>query len=121
MKDALGNDLIIGQTYGYSRSENGLTTVKVGKLIRITEKQVTLEVELSKQAYWSNDVEDKPKHNKSVSVKANGLFPVYTELLKKIKELSDISVINDAQELQDNLEEIDSLLEVVAPHIKNAE
>lgn len=116
--DALGNPLIIGQTYGYSRSDNGVTTVRIGKLIRVTEKQVSLEVTESKRALYSNDLEKSSLTNFVISVKANGLFPVYTELLTKLKRLSNTETINDAGEMQDCLEEISELLETQTPHIK---
>jgi hypothetical protein len=76
MKDALDKDLVIGQTYGYSRSENGITTVKIGKLVKINEKMVSLEVQESKWGVYTNDLEEKRFTNKIISVKANGLFPV---------------------------------------------
>jgi hypothetical protein len=75
MKDALGRDLIIGQTYGYSRSENGVTTVKVGKLVKINKQMVTLEVAESKWAVYTNELTNR-KPGRAISVKANGLFPV---------------------------------------------
>jgi hypothetical protein len=110
MKDALGNDLIIGQTYGYSRNHNGLTTVKVGKLVKITAKQVSLEVEQSKGALYNRDVKDQEFTNKTISVHANGLFPVYTELLETIREKSNLENMCSAKEMQYALEEIhDSL------------
>lgn len=110
MKDALGNDLIIGQTYGYSRNQNGLTTVKVGKLVKITAKQVSLEVEQSKRALGNNEVKDRGYTNKIISVNANGLFPVYTELLKTIQEKSNLENMHSAKDMQYALEEINDSL-----------
>lgn len=119
MKDALGNDLIIGQTYGYSRNHNGLTTVKVGKLVKITSKQVSLEVEQSKGALYDRDVKDQEYTNKVISVHANGLFPVYTKLLSQIKKLSNLwEECQSAGDLQDNLEAIHDLLNEKVPHIQ---
>jgi hypothetical protein len=118
MKDALGNDLIIGQTYGYSRSENGITTVKVGKLVKITDKQVSLEILESKTALYSGDLKDR-KPGRNISVKANGLFPVYTELLSQIKKLSNLwEECQSSGDLQDNLEAIHDLLNEKVPHIQ---
>jgi hypothetical protein len=118
MKDALGNDLIIGQTYGYSRSENGITTVKVGKLVKITDKQVSLEILESKTALYSGDLKDR-KPGRNISVKANGLFPVYTELLSQIKKLSNLwEECQSSGDLQDNLEAIYDLLNEKVPHIQ---
>jgi hypothetical protein len=76
MKDALGKDLVIGQTYGYSRSDNGITTVKIGELVKINEKMVSLEIQESKRAVYTEDLTDRGYTNKIISVKANGLFPV---------------------------------------------
>jgi hypothetical protein len=78
MKDALGRNLVIGKTYGYSRSDNGVTTVKIGKLVKINERLVSLEVSDAKTAVYSNELEnDRFAKKATVSIKANGLFPVY--------------------------------------------
>lgn len=76
MKDALGNDLLIGKIYGYSRNSNGLTTVKTGTLVKITEKQVSLEVIDSKIGLYHDNVKDQSGERKTISVKANGLFRI---------------------------------------------
>lgn len=75
MKDALGNDLIIGQSYGYSRNQNGVTTVKVGILQKINDSTVSLHVTEAKTALYSRDLERTSKL-RAIAVKANGLFPV---------------------------------------------
>lgn len=78
MKDALGRDLVIGRTYGYSRSDNGVTTVKIGKLVKINERLVSLEVSDAKTAVYSNELKNaRFTKNATVSIKASGLFPVY--------------------------------------------
>ena len=76
MKDALIKDLVVGKTYGYSRSDNGITTVKIGKMVKINEVMVSLEVQEAKRAAYTNDLETRGFTNKIISVKANGLFPV---------------------------------------------
>jgi hypothetical protein len=77
MKDALGNELVIGRTYGYSRSDNGVTTVKIGKLVKINERMVSLGVSEAKTAIYSDELTaDRFSTKKTVSVKANGLFPI---------------------------------------------
>lgn len=75
MKDALGNELIIGQSYGYSRNQNGLTTVKVGILQKINGSTVSLHVTEAKTALYSRELEGTNKL-RAIAVKANGLFPV---------------------------------------------
>ena len=95
MKDALGNYLVIGQTYGYSRSDNGITTVKIGKLVKINEKMVSLEVEESKRARYTNDLEKRDCTSKIISVKANGLFPVYPGVAV-VGSWNDLQVVDSA-------------------------
>jgi hypothetical protein len=96
MKDALGRDLVVGQTYGYSRSDNGITTVKIGKLVKINEKMVSLEVQESKRAVYTNDLEKRRYTNKIISVKANGLFPVYPDV-PVIESWNDLQVLYSAE------------------------
>ncbi|MCK9576241.1 MAG: hypothetical protein WC979_02235 [Candidatus Pacearchaeota archaeon] len=81
--DALGNEVIIGNAYGYSVDSSGITTSTVGIATNETKTGVTLEVVKSLQGLWS----DKPKNHKvdkkKVTVKAMKLFPVNLELLEK--------------------------------------
>jgi len=77
MKDALGNEMIIGQLYGYSQSSNGITTVRTGRLVEVRESLVTLDVEFSGMAAYSNDIQPREMAKKKISVKSNGLFPIY--------------------------------------------
>ena len=39
MTDALGNDIILGKHYGYSRSQNGVNTVHIGEALHETKKR----------------------------------------------------------------------------------
>ncbi len=77
MKDALGNEMIIGQLYGYSQSSNGFTTVRTGRLSKVGESLVTLDVEFSGMAVYSNEVKPEVMQKKKINVKSNGLFPIY--------------------------------------------
>jgi hypothetical protein len=89
MKDALGKDLVIGQVYGYSRSDNGITTVKIGKLVKINQKMVSLEVQESKRAIFTHDLKESGYTHKIINVKANGLFPVYPDV-KVVSSWEDV-------------------------------
>lgn len=40
--DALGNELVIGRRYGFSRNSNGWTTTTVGMLTKVDGKWATL-------------------------------------------------------------------------------
>jgi len=77
MKDALGNEMIVGQLYGYSQSSNGITTVRTGRLVEVRESLVTLDVEFSGMAAYSNDIKPRGMAKKKINVKSNGLFPIY--------------------------------------------
>jgi hypothetical protein len=76
MKDALGIEIQIGQRYGYSRNENGFTYVRIGTISKINEKTVTMDVEITKKALYSDDLEIDPISNKKISIKGSMLFPV---------------------------------------------
>jgi hypothetical protein len=77
MKDALGNEMVVGQLYGYSQPSNGFTMVRTGKLSKIGESLVTLDIEFSGIAVYSNDIKPEVMHKKKINVKSNGLFPIY--------------------------------------------
>jgi hypothetical protein len=90
MKDALGNPIVISQRYGYSRNENGFTYVRVGKVTKINEKSVTMEVEISKRALYNGELEEEKLTNSKISIKSNMLFPVgaiSTPLAEKVKKI----------------------------------
>ena len=76
MKDALGIGIQIGQRYGYSRNENGITYVLIGTISKINEKTVTMDVEITKRALYSADLETESTSSKKISIKGNMLFPV---------------------------------------------
>ncbi len=64
MKDALGIEIKTGQRYGYSRNENGFTYVRIGTISKINEKTVTMDVEITKRALYSADLEVDPTSSK---------------------------------------------------------
>ena len=79
-KDALGNEIVIGNKYGYSNSKNGHTTVKLGTARKFTPKGLlTLEVTKHTSAVYMNEA-GVPKYaqevGKTISVKPLMLFPV---------------------------------------------
>lgn len=81
-KDALGNEIIIGDLYGYSVDSNGYTTSTVGKTLKFTESgKVTLETISCRGGIWLHEAEEVST-SKKVSVKPAKLFPVNPENLK---------------------------------------
>jgi hypothetical protein len=76
MKDALGIEIKIGQRYGYSRNENGFTYVRIGTISKVNDKTVTMDVEITKKALYSADLQIDNTSGKKISIKGNMLFPV---------------------------------------------
>lgn len=77
MIDALGNELVIGNNYGYTISKNGFQTVIIGELVKINKFKVTLNV-IEKRKYLYNDLKEEIKTDKpkTVSIYSINLFPV---------------------------------------------
>ncbi len=76
MKDALGNEIVLGETYGYARNENGFNIAVFGIANKFTEKGVTLEVIERKRSLYFDELEIIEIGNPKVSVKPMQLFPV---------------------------------------------
>lgn len=74
MKDALGNEIVIGNWYGYSRMKNGIVTVVIGKVSKKTEKRITLSDIVRQWGAYGNP--DTIKVSKDVSVYPRTCFPV---------------------------------------------
>lgn len=78
MKDALGNDIIIGNTYGFSRNKNGVNIIKLGV---VTERTPTgfasLKINQSFSSVYNIQPElDKNQHYEKVKIKPFMLFPI---------------------------------------------
>ncbi len=77
MKDALGRELVIGNLYGYSVSAGSRITVVFGRLLRKTEKKVTLDIESRKDYLYGEIMEPSQWPSaKTVSIHPCHLFPV---------------------------------------------
>lgn len=78
MKDALNNEIIFGNRYGYSRNQNGFTYVRLGKVINSTPKgMVTMLVDSSKVALYNADLKEEENCTQlKISIKPNMLFPI---------------------------------------------
>ena len=75
-KDALGNLIEFGKTYGYCNDSNGITTVTTGIAKKFTPKgYVSLEVLTTVSALYNKEAtKDKYASAKTVSVKPLKLF-----------------------------------------------
>lgn len=63
--DAMGNEIVIGEYYGYSKSSNGFTYVVTGKAYKTANGKVTLEDITEKSfSYVSGGVQEPYKITK---------------------------------------------------------
>ena len=90
MTDALGNSIEIGKRYGYSRNESGYSYVRIGKITKLNEKSVTMEVEISKKSLYQHPFEEEKLEKKFVSIRSDMLFPVgaiVTSQTEKVRQI----------------------------------
>ena len=75
--DALGNEIIVGNKYGYSRNQNGFTYVRIGDIVKINDKSVRMKVESSKRQLYDGILEnDNRQKAQFINIKSIMLFPV---------------------------------------------
>lgn len=76
IKDALGNDIVFGNLYGYSTSSNGFTEVTIGIALKATPKGfVTIRPQIKRGAIYNDEPTPKPI-GKATTVKPMILFPI---------------------------------------------
>jgi hypothetical protein len=81
--DALGNEIVVGNYYGYSKASNGINTIHFGKVVKITPKGlVSIKVEYSKRGAYSG-AEFTSIPDRAISVKPILIFPINIDDLKK--------------------------------------
>jgi hypothetical protein len=76
MKDALGNEIIIGATYGYSQSSNGHVHIIKGTVEKFNESKVTLSNIQERSGIWGKIERPFSKETRKRSVYSVILFPV---------------------------------------------
>ena len=77
MKDALGNEIVIGNTYGYSTSNNGINKVTIGVAKNLpNDSKVSLTVLSVKDCYSDNEMTPREIGKPTVTVYAKLVFPV---------------------------------------------
>jgi hypothetical protein len=78
MKDALGNDIIIGNAYGYSRNKSGLNIVKLGTVVKFNKTgYASLKINKEFTSVYNEQPELVPfSYNQKVNVKPFMLFPI---------------------------------------------
>lgn len=83
--DALGNEVLIGERYGYSSRSNGIVNVVIGVATKINEEtsNISLQVERKLSGVYNNPLaDDKHQKRNSVSVLSNTIFPLRNEVVQ---------------------------------------
>lgn len=85
MTDALGNEIIIGNWYGYSRNDGGFSHTTVGKALKVTEADLSQyrvakvrlgNCKVTRYLYGQLTDYEKDKVAKDLSMATFMLFPV---------------------------------------------
>ena len=77
MQDALGNDIIIGQRYGYTTGGNGILHVVTGTAAKLTEQKVAIKVDkLTTYVYGKPADGERQSTASTRAVYGCNLFPV---------------------------------------------
>ncbi len=87
MNDAIGNPIIIGNTYGYATNSDGFTQVTIGTVTKINESKATVKPILVKRSLYCGEPKTLDK-SKLVSVQGMILFPV--KVMDAVQEISNI-------------------------------
>lgn len=78
MKDALGNDIIIGNTYGYTQNKNGFTTVVIGTALKLINDKCIIQPIKIERYLWGEPSSFKDSMNKR-TISNPILFPIILE------------------------------------------
>lgn len=78
MTDALGNEIIIGNAYGFARCDNGINTIKLGVAESETKTGLcSLKINNAfTSAYMDQPIKNERQHYEKVKVKPFMLFPI---------------------------------------------
>lgn len=80
MKDALGNEIVLGEKYGYARQDNGFNNVVIGIATKFCEGgSLTLQVIERKRSLYYDELESIEIGSPKVSVKPMQLFPIFSK------------------------------------------
>ena len=77
--DAIGNPIILGMTYGYSKNVNGFSTVTIGEAVKFTKNGVSLKVTIAKRSLWGHEFKNLvigDDIKECVNINGMMLFPV---------------------------------------------
>ena len=75
MKDALGNTIEIGKSYGFIQSANGITDITIGTVKKFNDNSVTIQPDSKKRAVYHDEPKPEKGPFRAVAVKPFILFP----------------------------------------------
>jgi ribosome biogenesis protein Nip4 len=77
MKDALGNDIVVGNFYGYTSTSGGFARTVLGTVTHLTKQKVAVKVEYVNRFLYGKPIKDD-YGNRAEQVAVHGylLFPV---------------------------------------------
>jgi hypothetical protein len=97
-KDALGNEIIIGDYYGYSVDSNGVTTTTVGEALKFTPSgKLSIAVLFSRKGLWMYEAENHSHDAITVSVKPSKLFPISQDVIDDFNKVQIDDVVNESE------------------------
>ena len=76
MKDALWNNIVLGNKYGYTSSSGSIVTIVVGLAEKMTETKVTIHVQSRRTFLYGEPCESWSSPARTSSVHPCHLFPV---------------------------------------------
>lgn len=84
LKDALGNEIIIGQDYGFTNDANGILTLSYGTAVKISEGgKVTLKRFFMERVVYNNGINTPYLNTKNIGgIKPLKLFPIDRKTIK---------------------------------------
>ena len=91
MKDALGKDVVIGQTYGYTQANSGVVTIVKGIAEKIKDNRVTISEVEERKGLWGSSDDDFQKETRKRSVNSIMLFPIHKEEEEKPYRLAQLT------------------------------
>lgn len=75
--DALGNPIVIGNTYGYSQQSSGSVAIVKGTVEKVKDLKVTLGNVYERSGLWGKVKNEFSQEDRRRSVNACHLFPIH--------------------------------------------
>ncbi|MCK5536517.1 MAG: hypothetical protein KAI79_06805, partial [Bacteroidales bacterium] len=80
MKDALGNDVVLGKMYGHSTRTSGFVTVVLGEATNISDTGVEITIVNRGQGLYKEPIHEAKIGRKIVTLLGNSIFPIQDKI-----------------------------------------